>query len=157
MDSESTFGRIELHLVLSEDGKGFTAVRYVVNPFDGFDDHIIHVAFNGLAEMVLKHVVDQFLISGLSVLQSKRHGLITIQTLLSDEGCVLFVPGMHGDLMIPLKGIHEAQQLVPRSGVHEFINLRQRKAILRAFLIEVGEVDTYSSLPICLFNEDHVG
>ena len=59
--------------------------------------------------------------------------------------------------MVAGEGIQEAQQVALGSGVNDLVDVGERKGILRAGLVEVGEVDTHALLPSFLGDDDGVG
>jgi hypothetical protein len=63
---------------------------------------------------------------------------------------------VHPDLIITREGIHEAQEVVARSGVHQEINSWEREAVLRASLIEVGKVYAHPPLTRRFLDHDYV-
>lgn len=90
----------------------------------GFDKHIINVYLYVDPDLICEHPVNQPLVSGSSVLQPKRHHIVTIQALVSYKARVLLVGRMHRDLIVPRVGIHEGHCLVPSCHVHQLVDTR---------------------------------
>ena len=53
------------------------------------------------------------LIGWAGILESEMHYFAAIQSFISDEGHMLLLRDMYGNLVISQIGIHEAKQLVP--------------------------------------------
>lgn len=66
-----------------------------------FYQHVININFYIMANLVAKNFVDEVLVSGFRVLQTKRHDLITVQPLVCNELYLLLVLKHHPDLVIP--------------------------------------------------------
>jgi hypothetical protein len=73
------------------------------------DDIHLHVS----PDQFLKHLVHQALVSGSGIPQLERHYLITIQSLVGNEGSLLLIYLVHLYLIVLEKCIHEAEELVP--------------------------------------------
>lgn len=72
------------------------------------------------------------MICGCSVLGAKGHDTITIYTIPSVEGHLLSIISVHEDLVVARVCIHEAEEFMSCSGIHQLINLGKRVGILRA-------------------------
>jgi len=55
---------------------------------------------------------------------------------------------MHLDLVVPRKGIQEAEQPATRGVVYQSIDAWQGVGVLRAGLVKVGEVYAHPPLPV---------
>lgn len=86
-----------------------------------FDQPAIYVRLHIPPKLIFEHLIHQPLISGTSIFQAKRYDLIAIGPLMRHKRGLLLILLYHPDLMIPREGVHEAQQLVPRSGVDELV------------------------------------
>lgn len=75
---------------------------------NAFDQHIIDIHSHIVADLVLEHLIDEALIDGSYIFQSKRYHFIIIQTFSDDECRLLFVQGSHPDMAISGKSIYEA-------------------------------------------------
>ena len=64
---------------------------------------------------------------------------------------------MHEYLIIAGERVHEAHQLMPGSGIDQLVEVRQRKGVLWARLVEVCEPYVDSLLLVLLLYYDHVG
>ena len=60
-------------------------------------------------------------------------------------------------MVIPGIGVHEAQELISGCGVDRLIDPGKREWVLWAGLVQVGEIDADSPLPVLLFDQDRVG
>ena len=118
--------------------------------------HIIYINFHISPNLWTKHMIHQPLISYPRILQPKGQHLVTKQTLASNERCLLLIYLVHPYLIVTWKGVHETQQFMTRSWVHQLINMWQWVAILWASLIQIGEVHSYSPFSISLPNHHHV-
>ena len=64
---------------------------------------------------------------------------------------------MHEYLVIAGERVHETHQLMPRGGVDQLVDVRQRERVLWTGLVEVCEVYADYPLPVLLFDYGHVG
>jgi hypothetical protein len=78
-----------------------------------FHQHVIYIHLHVLPDQFSKHLVHQALVSGSGIPQLKRHYLITIQSLIGNEGNLLLIYLVHLYLTVPEKCSHEAEELVP--------------------------------------------
>ena len=122
----------------------------------GFYQHVVYVYLHSCAYLLLEHPVHQPLVGGSCVLESKRHYPITIGSLCRDERGLFLVIGLHANLVVAGKGIHNTEKFMACGGVHDEVDPWQREAVLRACFVYVGEVDTESPLTICFLDEHNV-
>ena len=64
---------------------------------------------------------------------------------------------MHEYLIIARECVHETHQLMPRGGVDQLVDVRQREGVLRAGLVEVCEVYADFPLPVLFLDYYDVG
>ncbi|KAI5313047.1 hypothetical protein L3X38_042221 [Prunus dulcis] len=64
----------------------------------------------------------------------QTHDIVTVQSTVSDECRMLTIGGVHEYLVVSRIGVHEAQQLVTSSYVHELVDPGQQEAMLRTGL-----------------------
>ena len=64
------------------------------------------------------------------------------------EGNLVLIFWMRLDLIVPRVGIHEVEEFVARSCIDYLVYAGQREAILRTGVIQVSEVDAYSSFRV---------
>ncbi|KAI5324121.1 hypothetical protein L3X38_033194 [Prunus dulcis] len=122
------------------------------------DLHVVHIDFHSFANLLLKDLIHEPLVGCSGVLQPKGHDLVAVGPSLDDERDLRLVILMHQDLMIARVGVHEAEQLIARSGIHELVNSRQWEVVFRACFIEVGVIDTDSPFALFLFrHQNNVG
>jgi hypothetical protein len=124
----------------------------------GLDDHVIHIGFNVLVELLLEVGLDSSLVCSADILQPERHCCVAVGAEQGDECGLLLVFFLDSNLVVPGVAVEEAEQVVARRGVDDLINPRQPEGVLRIVLVEVGVVDAYPPLVrVLLADEDGVG
>ena len=73
-----------------------------------------------------------------------------------DKRCLLLIKLLKHDLVVTREGIHEARQLVPNRRIYKEVDLWEGVAVLWTNFVQVGEVHTHPSLPICLLNHYYI-
>jgi hypothetical protein len=122
------------------------------------DDHVIHVGFDILVELVFKASLDSSLVCSVGVLQPERHCRVAVGAERGDEHGLLLVIFLDSNLVVPGVAVEEAEQVAARHGVDDLINPRQPEGVLGAVLVKVGIVDAHSPLVcVLLADEDGVG
>ena len=81
--------------------------------------------------------IDQPLVGGPSIFQSKWHHLVMVGASVDNEGDVFPIRWMHQNLVIPREGIHEAEHLVTSRGVDQQIYAGKRITVFGASSVEV--------------------
>ena len=103
---------------------------------------------------MVNHVMEQSyhgtLISCADILQPKRHNLAAESASLYDEGCFLHIFRRHLILIITREPVHEIEYLMLSGVVNQNINMRKRKVIFGAFLIQIPVVYTHVHLIVHL-------
>lgn len=84
---------------------------FVVLFFERFNEHIININLHNFSELVGKHTVDELLIGCTCILQTERYYFVAIRAAICDE-CSFLIVGIHHDLIVTRKGIHERHGLV---------------------------------------------
>src|SRR3954471_14267422 len=84
------------------------------------------------------------LISGTSILQTKRHGDITISPKRGYECSFYLIFHNQLDLVIASCGIQKRQQLTTGRRVNHLINMGQSKRIFWARLVKASVIDTHA-------------
>src|SRR3954467_10390312 len=84
------------------------------------------------------------LISGTSVLQTKRHGDITISPERGYECCFYLIFHSQFDLVIASYGIQKRQKLAAGHRINHLNNTEQSKRIFRARLVQASVIDTHT-------------
>jgi hypothetical protein len=79
-----------------------------------FHQHIIDVNFYVPTYLILEHFVYQSLVYGSSILQPVRHHLVVVQSLVSNEGCLLLICPVHVYLVVSRECIYKDQELMSR-------------------------------------------
>jgi hypothetical protein len=149
---------VELPLVLSQRCKSLFKIGDERVGISGLDDHVIHVGFNILVELLLEAGLDSLLVGGVGVLQLERHRRVAIGAEQGDERGLLLVFFLDSNLVVPGVAVKEAEQVAAHRGVDDLVNLRQPKRVLVEVGIEVGVVDAHPPLVhVLLANEDGVG
>ena len=69
-----------------------------------------------------------------------------------DEYCFFLVLRCQGNLMIPLKGVQKAHPRVSVCGIYQLVNLRYRKRVFWACLVQIHEIYTNPPLAILLLH-----
>ena len=73
----------------------------MISCFEAFDQHVIYVDLHRFPYHLLEHLVNQSLVCCLCILQPKRHDLVAVHSSFRDKRSLLYVSGMHFDLVIP--------------------------------------------------------
>jgi hypothetical protein len=107
------------------------------------DDHVLHIVFDILIELLLEVGLDSSLVCSAGVLQSERHCLVAVGAEQGDERDFLLVFFLDTDLVVARVAVEEAEQVADRRGVDDLINSRQHEGVLgqcllRAVLVEDG-------------------
>jgi hypothetical protein len=124
----------------------------------GFDNHVIHVGFDVLVELLLEAGLDSSLVGGARVLQPERHRHVAVGTKWGDERGLLLVFFLDSDMVVPGVAVEEVEQVAARCGIDDLINPWQAEGVLGAVLVDVGVVDAHPPLVRVLFaDEDGVG
>ena len=75
-----------------------------------FDQVVINVHFHTFPDQIPKYVVNQALAGCPYVLETERHHLVVVGSLVDNEGCLLFITGVHTDLIITEISVHERKE-----------------------------------------------
>lgn len=75
------------------------------------------------------------------ILEAERHAGVIVATIRCDKICFLLVFDRHLELVVTRECIQETQEVTASSGVHNRINPRHRKWVLRAGPVQISEVD----------------
>jgi hypothetical protein len=121
----------------------------------GLDDHVIHIGFNILVELLLEAGLDGSLVGGAGVLQPERHRCVAVGAKWGDEHGLLLVFFLDDDLVVPGVAVEETEQVASYHGVDDLINLRQPERVLGAMLVEVGIVDAHHPLVRVLLADEY--
>ena len=122
-----------------------------------FYQHVVHVYFHIAPDLIFEDLIDKSLVGGAGILQPEGHHSITVEALGGHKGSVLLVFGRHPNLVVPDKGVHEAEQSKSGRRVHQLVDLWKWKAIFWAGSVEVGVVDADPPLPVGFFVHDNFG
>lgn len=100
-------------------------VELYVIPLEGIESflEIFDMRFSVLAELVLENVIDQLLVHGASIFETKGHNLIAIYRIVSVEGSLVFISGIYLGLIICRIGIHEVEEDMTSCGIDKLINV----------------------------------
>ena len=79
----------------------------VIRSLQRFDQHVIDVYLHRSTELICEHCVDKSLVSGTCILQSEGHDLKTVNSPFCNKRRLLLIIGMHEDLIVSEKCIHE--------------------------------------------------
>ena len=92
--------------------------------FLAFDEHVVHIYFCVPPNPLAEHLVYQSLVRGSHILQTKRHDLVAIEPLASNEGGLLLILLYHLYLVVSREDVHKGKKLVPGRQVHKLVNPR---------------------------------
>ena len=106
--SESAFLGVESDLIFLEAVERLPQVLQVVDISETLHKHVIDVHLHGTSDLLLENLVGHPLESCSYVLQSERHHHVAVDPSVGDEHHLVFVLGMHLDLVVPGVGVHEA-------------------------------------------------
>uniref|UniRef100_A0A0D3CG99 Uncharacterized protein n=1 Tax=Brassica oleracea var. oleracea TaxID=109376 RepID=A0A0D3CG99_BRAOL len=84
----------------------------VINGMERLNQHVVDVHFHSDAQLICEHLVYKSLVGCSGVLQTERHDLIAVRSLICDEGCLLAIIRVHHYLIVSREGVHEGQHLV---------------------------------------------
>src|SRR3954463_16324238 len=98
----------------------------------GLCNHVVHIDLNFFMNHVVKQCHHGSLIGCPSILQPKRHDLVTKGAPRSNECCLFHVLGCHLYLIVTRKTIYEGENRELSSAVYQYINVRKREIILWA-------------------------
>src|ERR1044072_2538924 len=118
--------------------------------------HAVDVDLYLVMNHVMKQCYHSTLISGVCVLQSERHNLITESAPLCNESSLLHVFGSHFDLIVTGETIHEGENFVLSGVVNQNINMRKWEIIFRTRLVQISVIHTHSYLAILLGHGYHI-
>lgn len=86
----------------------------------------------------------------------KGHYFVAVQASVDHKHSSFLVLGAEGYLMVPRKRIHKALQGIACYGIHQFIDLRQRIAVIWACSIQIGEVHAHRPSPVRFLDKHHI-
>jgi hypothetical protein len=149
---------VELPLVLLQGCESLFKIGDERVRVSGLDDHVVHIGFDVLVELLLEIGLDSSLVGGASILQTERHRCVVVGAKWGDEHGLLLIFFLDGDLVVSRVAVEEAEQVTTRHGVNDLINPRQPEGVLGAVFVENSVVDAHPPL-ICvlLADEDGVG
>ena len=96
------------------------------------------------ADLLVKARLHAALVGGASVLQTEGHDVVAVDACWHDECSKLLVFDFQLDLVVTRICVEERQEGTTRSGVDNLVDARQREVVLRAVLVQVGEVDAHA-------------
>ena len=70
---------------------------------------------------------------------------------------MLFIWGMHRDLIISRVSVHEREYLVTCCSIDQLVDPRKREAVFGASLVKISEVDTGPPFSVGLGNKHGIG
>src|SRR3954469_17579906 len=108
------------------------------------------------AELSVRAPLNDALVSGTSILQTKRHGDITISPERGYECSFYLIFYNKFDLVIASCGIQKIQKLAAGRRINHLINTGQSKRIFRARLVEASVIDTHTPGLVLLHHEDWI-
>jgi hypothetical protein len=88
-------------LVLSQGCESLFKIGNEHVGVSGLDDHVIHICFNVLVELLLEVGLDSSLVGGAGVLQPERHCRVAVGAKQGDEHGLLLVFFLDSDLVGP--------------------------------------------------------
>src|SRR3954462_4876656 len=108
------------------------------------------------AELRVCASLDCALISGTSILQTKRHGDITTSPERGYECSFYLIFHSKFNLVIASCGIQKRQKLAAGRRVNHLINTGQSKRIFRARLVQASVINTHAPGLVLLHHEDWI-
>src|SRR4051812_48487174 len=108
------------------------------------------------AELGVCASLDCALISGTSILQTRRHGDITISPERDYECSFYLIFHSKFNLVITSCGIQKRQQLAAGRRINHLIHTGQSKRIFWARLVQASVVDTHAPSLVLLQHEDWI-
>src|SRR4051812_10210874 len=108
------------------------------------------------AELSVRAPLNCALISGASIIQTKRHGDITISPERVYENHLYLIFYNKFYLVIDSCGIQKRQKLAAGRRINHLINTGQSKRIFGACLVHASVIDTHAPSLVLLHHEDWV-
>src|ERR1044072_7266864 len=105
------------------------------------------------AELRMRASLNCALISGTSILQTKRHSDITVSPERGYECSFYLIFHSKFNLVIAGCGIQKRQQLAAGRSINHLINTGQSKRIFRACLVQASVIDTHAPSAVLLNHE----
>src|SRR3989337_267005 len=106
----------------------------------GFYHYIIHVSFNVSVQLGLKANLYCSCKSGSGALQPEGHPYKAVHATWGYERGLLLVFLGHEDLVVSRVCIQKREQVTPGGGIHNLVDARQGKRVLRACLVQIYEI-----------------
>jgi hypothetical protein len=158
MYAEDALVGIELPLVLSQGCKSLFKIGDERVRVSGRDNHVIHIGFIVLVELLLEAGLDSSLVGSVGVLQPERRCRVAVGVEQGDEHGLFLVFFLDSDLVVAEVAVEEVEKVAARRGVDDLINPRQPEGVLGAVLVEVSVVDAHPPLiRVLLADEYRVG
>ena len=104
----------------------------------GLGYHVININLYLMVDHIMEQSYHGSLISCPSILQPKRHHLVTEGAPLCNEGRLLHVFKSHLDLVVAKETIHEGEDFMLCGVVDQNINVGKREVILGAYPVQVS-------------------
>src|ERR1041384_6738809 len=108
------------------------------------------------AELGVRAPLDCALVSGTSILQTKRHGDITISPKRGYKCSLYLILNNKFYLVIASCGIQKRQKLAAGRRINHLINTGQSKQIFGTRLVQASVIDTHAPSLVLLHHEDWV-
>src|SRR3954467_947606 len=108
------------------------------------------------AELGMSASLNCALISGTSILQTKRHGDIAISPERGYKCSLYLIFHSKFDLVIASSSVQKGQKLAAGRRINHLINTGQSKRIFRARLVQASVIDTHAPSLVLLHDEDWI-
>ena len=107
----------------------------------GFDDDVVDISFNYLADLFLQACLNHALVSGPGIFEPEGHGVEVEWPIWGNECRCGLIGLLHLDLMVSGVCVEETQRVVTCGSINNLIDVREGEGILRAGHVEVFEID----------------
>ena len=99
-DTEFVFCGFELYLKPLKNVQGLDKIGEVISLLFTLDLKVIHIDLHVVADQVPEYMVDQALVGSPRIFQAERHHPIAVSSLICIKGSLLFITGVHVNLIV---------------------------------------------------------
>ena len=123
----------------------------------GFSHIIVNITFHILMHHVMEDSGHSSLVGNTNILEPKWHHFPIEGPPCTSEGYFLLIFRCNLDLVLAGETIHDRVHFIACSHIHYHVYVWKWKIILRAYLIKIFEVNTYTNGFIMFWNKYNVG
>ena len=120
-------------MVGAEVGEGFLQVSDQSCSHSSFDDNVVDINFQVVADLLPETLLHALLEGGSGVPEAERHGSVAEGAEGGDEGHDHLIGGVHCNLVVLGVRIQKAKGLTASGGINHLVNLRKGKRVTPNF------------------------